>query len=251
MAEARFARVIAAERIGPQARLLRLAMAGGELGFTGGQYVIVNTGIHLDGDKLAKRAYSIISSDTEQTEFQVAVRRIGQGPGSNFMHRVSVGAELPFSGPWGKFLPEAPSDSRFVFATDTGITATLGLVRGRLFRALGADTTVVWLLEADDYFIPPSLVRELIQTERVTFETVAAPPVGHPERLAHARALVDRVVAKRRPDCAYLAGDGALIYPLRDHLAGAGVPLERIRLEAFFNNPERRAPSAGLRLSNG
>ena len=243
MAEARLARVIGAERIGPQARLLRLAMAGGELGFTGGQYIIVNTGIELDGGKLAKRAYSIVSSDAEQTEFQLAVRRIGEGPGSNFMHRIAVGAELPFSGPWGKFLPETTSGSRLVFATDTGITATLGLLRGRQFREFAGDTIVVWFVEADDYFIPASFARAWIQAECAGFEIVAAPRVGDPERLPCARALLDRVLARRRTDWVYLAGDGALIYPLRDHLSGAGVPLERIRLEAFFNNPDRRARS--------
>lgn len=243
MAEARLARVIGAERIGPQARLLRLAMTGGELGFTGGQYIIVNTGIELAGGKLAKRAYSIISGDAEQSEFKLAVRRIGQGPGSNFMHRIAVGAELPFSGPWGKFLPETTSGSRLVFATDTGITATLGLLRGRLFRELAGDTTVVWLVEADGYFILASFAREWIQTEHVDFEIVAVPPVGDPERLRCAHTLLDRVLAQQRFDCAYLAGDGALVYPLRDHLAGAGVPFERIRLEAFFNNPDRRVRS--------
>src|SRR5579875_4184907 len=243
MADARLAHVIGAERIGPQARLLSLAMAEGELRFTGGQYIIVNTGIELDGGKLAKRAYSIVSSDAEQTKFQLAVRRIGEGPGSNFMHRIAVGAEVSFSGPWGKFLPETTSGSKLVFATDTGITATLGLLRGRRFRELAGDTTVVWFVEADDYFIPASFVRESIKAEQVGFEIVAAPPVGDPERLPCARALLDRVLARRRTDWAYMAGDGALIYPLRDHLAGAGVPLERIRLEAFFNNPDRRVRS--------
>ncbi len=251
MAEARLAHVIGAERIGPQARLLSLAMAGGELGFTGGQYIIVKTGVELDGGKLAKRAYSIVSSDAEQTKFQLAVRRIGEGPGSNFMHRIAVGAEVLFSGPWGKFLPQASSGPRLVFATDTGITATLGLLRGRLFREPAGDTTVVWFVETDDYFIPASFVRESIKAERVSFETVVAPAVGHPGRLACARASVDRVLATHRPHCAYLAGDGALIYPLRDHLASADVPLEKIRIEAFFNNPDRRMPVVSSRLGHG
>ncbi len=251
MAEARLARVIQSESIGPQARLLSLAMARGELGFVGGQYIIVNTGIELAGGKLAKRAYSIISSDTQQSQFQLAVRRIGQGPGSNFMHRIAVGAELPFSGPWGKFVAEAGSGPRLVFATDTGITATLGLLRGRRFRESAVDTTVVWFVEADDYFIPAAFARESIAAPRITFEVIAAPPPGHPQRPVQARALVDRLVTKQLPDQVYLAGDGALIYPLRDHLASVGVSADRIRLEAFFNNPERRISISGSRLTDG
>src|SRR5260370_20070502 len=109
MAQPRVARLVKAERLGPEARLLTFVLAEGEVGFSGGQYVIVNTGIELPGGKLAKRAYSILSSDADQREFQIAVRRVGEGPGSNFMHRIEVGAELPFSGPWGKFVFNAAS----------------------------------------------------------------------------------------------------------------------------------------------
>jgi ferredoxin-NADP reductase len=243
MAEARLARVIKAESMGTGARLLTFATVSSELGFTGGQYIIVNTGIELEGGKLAKRAYSILSSDNEQEKFQLAVLRIGEGPGSNFMHRIAVGAELQFSGPWGKFLPDTTSGPRLVFATDTGITATLGLLRGRQFRESAAETTVLWFVESDDYFIPASFARESIRLEYARFESVAAPPVGDPSRLDRALALVDRSIGARRPSCAYLAGDGAIIYPLRERLVAAGVAQDRIRLEAFFNNPDRKARS--------
>src|SRR5262249_44505525 len=152
-------------------------LASGELGFTGGQYIIVNTGIELDGGKVAKRAYSILSSDDEQRQFQLAVRRIGEGPGSNFMHRLAVGAELPFSGPWGKFLPSWASGPRLVFATDTGITAALGLLKGHQFRKLAVDTRVIWSVESDDYFLPASLARESISSY-ANFEVAVAPPMN-------------------------------------------------------------------------
>jgi len=239
MADARLARLIRAERIGPEARLLTFGVASDGLSFTGGQYIIVNTGIELDGGKVAKRAYSILSSDDEQRQFQLAVRRIGEGPGSNFMHRLVVGAELPFSGPWGKFLPNGASGSRLVFATDTGITAALGLLKGRHFRELAVDTRVIWFVESDDYFLPASLARESISSY-ANFEVAAAPPVNAAKRLDWALALVDRSLDTRPPACAFLAGDGAIIYPLRERLAAA-VPNENIRLEAFFNNPERKA----------
>src|SRR5260370_33392229 len=123
MGEGRVARLVKAECVGSEARLLRFALAEGEIGFAGGQYIIVNTGIELAGGKLAKRAYSILSSDDDQREFQIAVRRVGEGPGSNFMHRIEVGAELTVSGPWGKFVTNGESPGpRLVFATHTGTT---------------------------------------------------------------------------------------------------------------------------------
>src|SRR5947207_581966 len=145
MATARTARVVRAEPVGREGRLVELESAE-PLGFVGGQYIIVNTRIPLPGGKIAKRAYSILSSDDDQHRFQIAVRRIGEGPGSSFMHSLPIGGELIFSGPWGKFLPDDSRPRRtFVVATHTGITAALGLVRGQRFAPQIPTTSLVWL----------------------------------------------------------------------------------------------------------
>ncbi|HVA81145.1 MAG TPA: FAD-dependent oxidoreductase [Candidatus Binataceae bacterium] len=244
MAQSRTARLMRAQRVGPQARLLTFALPDGELGFSGGQYIIVNTGIGLAGGKLAKRAYSILSSDAEQREFQIAVRRIGDGPGSNFMHHLEAGAELAFSGPWGKFVTNGESPGpRLVFATDTGITAALGLLRGCGTRALADDTTAIWFVESDDYFLPPSFTRESLAGLCGHFSVAAAPAAGDAARVGSALAIIDRRLATTLPSTAFLAGDGGVIYPIRERLVAAGMQKENLHLEAFFNNPERKAPS--------
>src|SRR5690349_11307689 len=102
MAVAKAASIVAAETVGPLARHLVLEMeAGASLGFAGGQYVIVDSGIALPGGKIAKRAYSIASADAEQSRFEPVVRRHPNGPGSSYMHELEVGATVKFSGPWG------------------------------------------------------------------------------------------------------------------------------------------------------
>ena len=217
-------------------------LADGDLGFSGGQYIIVNTGIELAGGKLAKRAYSILSSDDDQREFQIAVRRIGAGPGSNFMHRIEVGAELTFSGPWGKFVCNGQAaGARLVFATDTGITAALGLLQGLGSRPLAGATEALWLIESDDYFLPPAFVRGLLGGRCRNFVVDAAREVGDATRAGVALAMLKRWLESTPPSTAFLAGDGAVIYPLRERLIAAGMQKENIRMEAFFNNPERKA----------
>ena len=244
MAQPRVARFGRAERLGPEARVLRFALAEGELGFSGGQYIIVNTGIELAGGKLAKRAYSILSSDDDQREFQIAVRRVGEGPGSNFMHRIEVGAELTFSGPWGKFVCNgASAGPRLVFATDTGITAALGLLQGLGSCPLAEATKAVWLIESNDYFLPPSFVRSLLGRRCQDFGVAATREVGDATRVGSALAMLERSLESTLPSTAFLAGDGAVIYPMRERLIAAGMRKENIHLEAFFNNPERKAQS--------
>ena len=244
MAQSRNACLVRAQTLGPEARLLTFALTDGELGFSGGQYIIVNTGIDLGGGKIAKRAYSILSADEEQCQFQLAVRRLGEGPGSNFMHRIAEGAELAFSGPWGKFVGNAaPAGERLLFATDTGITAALGLLRGARGRALAASTTTIWFVQSPDYFLPPDFAREALAACCRRFSVTAAPPAGDPSRLAAALAALESAWAGALPASAFLAGDGAVIYPLREKLVGLGMAREQVQLEAFFNNPERKVIS--------
>ena len=78
MATPKTARVISAEWIGTETRLIGLELPE-PLGYVGGQYIIVDSGLVLDNGKEAKRAYSILSTDTEQTRLQLAVMRIPGG----------------------------------------------------------------------------------------------------------------------------------------------------------------------------
>jgi ferredoxin-NADP reductase len=244
VAQHRTARLVATACIGPHARLLTLALAdGGELGFSGGQYIIVNTGVELPGGKLARRAYSILSEDRDQREFRIAVMRLADGPGSNQMHRLEAGAQLEFSGPWGKFVTTGVSRGpRLVFATDTGITAALGLMRAQASRALSDHTEAVWFVVSDDYFLSHRFARRALDGLCGSFAVAPAPAVGDPSRVTRAMDVLEQILGRGLPAEAYLAGDGAAIHPLRERLLAAGVAHENIHLEAFFNNPQRRAP---------
>jgi ferredoxin-NADP reductase len=247
MADARSARLVTAGFLGPETRLLEFALPDGQpLGFVGGQYVIVNTGVPLPGGKVAKRAYSILSSDAEQDRFQIAVRQIGPGPGSNFMHALQAGAELPFSGPWGKYLvgPDDTTDhgNTLVFATDTGLTAALGLIRGTRFRGFLAGAHIVWFVASREYFLPEAWLKTVIPAGCRSFTVVTGPPVHEPDRAAAARAALQAALEPGRPDRVFLSGDGAVLYPLGHDLMELGLAEDQIRLECFFNNPQRRAP---------
>jgi ferredoxin-NADP reductase len=245
MAEARIARLTSARTLGPDTRLLEFALADGQpLGFTGGQYVIVNTGVPLPGGKVAKRAYSILSSDRDQARFRIAVRRIGSGPGSTFMHEMPVGAAIPFSGPWGKYLvaPDAAPGRTLVLATDTGLTAALGLVRGAAFARFLPETRVLWFVESRDYFLPEAWLAGAVPDGCGAFTTRFGSPVHHPGRAAAVRDLLGSYLAEELPAHVFLSGDGSILYPLFQDLTAAGLAESQIRLECFFNNPQRRAP---------
>lgn len=244
MATPKTARVISAERIGTETRIVGLEVPE-PLGYIGGQYIIVDSGLVLDNGKAAKRAYSILSSDAEQTRLQLAVMRIPGGRCSGFMHDVAVGTEVRFSGPWGKLYP--PDDARgrtLVLATDTGISAALGLVRSARFAPLLRDTVLIWLRTSADYFLPESFVRAHVPPACSELEIAALPPIDHPERVPHARAILAGVLARGQLAHGFVAGDGAVNYALLDDLVAAGVPATRDHVESFFNMPKKSAAVA-------
>jgi ferredoxin-NADP reductase len=242
MAQQRTATLIGSERLSEETRLLSFRMADGELGFVGGQYIIVDTGIPIPENKVAKRAYSIISADHDQREFQLAVRRIGLGPGSNFMHGLMTGSTLRFSGPWGKFIAaEQTGCDQLVVATDTGITAALGLLRGGAMSSALGGLRLIWLAESDSYFLPFRLVIKELDRIGVRHLVIGDTfPVANSERVRKVLSVVAKAVAAEVPKRAFLSGDGAAIQAVSEWLTAAGVRSENVRIECFFNNPQRR-----------
>jgi len=248
MAVPKKARLLAAETVGPKARQLSFEMIEpAELGFVGGQYIIIDTGLTLPSGKAAKRAYSIASADAVQTHFELVARRIDGGMCSNYLHELALGATLTFSGPWGKFLPApAPEGApTWVIATDTGITAALGLVSGATFRERRARTTLLWLSSSADDFVSEAFVRERVANlgQPENFGEVrlgALPPVHHPERLPAALLHFEALQRSPRAERVYLAGDGALLYPFASALALAGLAESQVAIESFFNVPVKK-----------
>jgi len=241
MAVAHTATVLDARPIGDAGRHLTLAIApgaGDALGFVGGQYIIVDSGRTLPNGRAAKRAYSLISSDVEQGRCELVVKHIapreddGSGVVSSFLHEVAVGAAFPFSGPWGKFVAAEPAARTLVLATDTGITAALGLLAGRAFDGRAAATDVVWL--ADDSFVPEAFVAGRL-AERCTSLRVLRP---RGDRVAAAVSAALELAGTGDLDAAYLSGDGDVIYPVRAALVDCGLAEDAVRIESFFNTPK-------------
>lgn len=235
MAQQKTARVAHVLDLSETTRLVELEPSE-SLDFVGGQYIIVNSGIELPDGKVAKRAYSFLSADARQERLVLAVKRVG--PASTWMHERSVGDEVPFSGPWGKWLADdARPRPTLVLATDTGITAALGLVRGRAFAPQLESVELVWLVEDEHYFLPDAFVRAGLPST-VAYRQLELPPVGHAARIPAAVAHAQTLLAERGGpfESVFLAGDGAAIYPIRDALG-----VEGARLESFFNNPAKKS----------
>ncbi len=233
------ARVVRTERHGTDTHWLEL-VAEEPLGFVGGQFVTVDTGRVNANGKPIRRAYSVLTADAEQQRFELASKQIPDGPVSSYVHHLTADTVVRFTGPWGKFFPAPTATGEtLVLATDTGVTAALGLIQGRFFEPLLERATFVWLRASPEYFLPEALVRARVPAAcgRVHIDTIL--PIGNPERVAHVRALVARLRESSRFEQAFISGDGSVNYALLDDLVAAGVTCTRDHLESFFNMPKK------------
>lgn len=239
MAVPKRGKVTRVERLGASAHLLEVAIEE-SLGFVGGQYIIVDSGLSSAQGKAIKRAYSLLTGDAEQRRFELAVQRIGDGLGSGYMHGLAPGASLTFSGPWGKFKPTQEARGRtLVLATDTGISAALGLLNGQRAAPLLARTTLIWLRQNPEYFVPDDWVRARVPSGCGEVRLQSVPHIGHPERVAFARQLLQDVLARGPLDQGFVCGDGAVNYALLEELVAAGVAATKDHVESFFNMPRK------------
>jgi ferredoxin-NADP reductase len=237
MAEAKIARVTHTEKWQHDTCHIQCEMVEpAELGFTGGQYIIVNSGQLLPNGKLGKRAYSIVSSDSNQRYFELVVKKIDQGVGSHFIHGLRPGDTFEFSGPWGKFKPEGltPADRILCIATDTGITASLGLLRGQMMQPLIQNVRLLWFVSCPTYFLSPEVVRAWLPRGlsahlSIIFSTAVADS-------SSVLSVIDPLLQEREYTRFYLSGNGEILRDFKACLLEKGWAEDQILSESFFNH---------------
>jgi ferredoxin-NADP reductase len=232
--------IVAARAEGAVTRVLTIADASGQ-GFddVGGKYVIMHTGVVRDG-KAVKRAYSLMRGDAGQGRAEIAVKRIG--PGSHVLHDAQPSATFTFSGPWGKLVPETGLSPRtLLVATDTGITAALGVVEQAASTGLAFGLPVAWLTARDETFFTESHVRERIERAGARLFTAELPDVRDENRLDAALPHVTALALESDATHVIATGDGAIVHALRARLPELVPGVLDVRCECFFNNPERKS----------
>lgn len=243
MSEARTA-LLRASRNFSCSRWLRFELNDRPLSFRGGQYVIVDTGLKLPDGRIRKRAYSMLSPDTDSQSFELGVFRLPGGEGSELLNELSEGAELRFSGPWGKL--HAPEDLSarpgpvWLIATDSGMSAALGLLRGTALAAQLSRLQLWHFRTHADAYLSDAFVREQLGAlADVCSEPLAS--VHAPLRSSELQHWLQERLHKsgELPAQVYLIGDGLLAREASAQLIAAGVAESQIQSESFFNHEKK------------
>jgi ferredoxin-NADP reductase len=242
LAEQHIATLRTNEELGPQTRLLTFALEPAtKFPYVAGKYIIVDTGLLLPDGKIRKRAYTLISFDEAAAIFQIAIRHVGIA--TEYLHALAPGQELKFSGPWGKYIPHDPDKNEdiWVIATDTGITAALGLLQASELSSRHKNISLSWWLTSQDYFLPRDFVEKKLGGNLHTFEVLDAPLIGDMERIESGQSWLTERLRTQCPTRIYLSGDGAIVLPWLEILAATGVSSDRIHIETFFNHAKSKA----------
>lgn len=227
----REATLISARLLTQQVRELTVG-AGEGFRFQPGQWVSLK--IPHEGPERVARAYSIASAPRDDGVFQVAVTRVEEGPGSNYLHTVEPPAVLSMTGPEGFFTLEPPERPILMVATGTGVSP----MRSMLLSHAELPRTVLLLGNRTSEELVYREDFEQMARERgnFTFEpTLSRAPEGWAGRRGYVQTHVKELIAELGGDCdVYVCGLHKMIQAVRSVLkTELGMPRQRIHTERY------------------
>lgn len=225
---------------------------GGALPFAylPGQFLTVT--VPIDG-KPVKRSYTIASSPTHSDYAEITVKHEEGGEVSGFLHsHVQPGDLLEFSGPTGSFIfTGRECKCILLIGGGVGITPLMSVIRYLTDRSWPGDIYLLYgIHDPKDFIFREEL--EYLQRRHPNLRIVVA--ASHPEGTdwkGTTGRITKELISKSVPDLAsryvHLCGPVSMMEAIKKVLAELGVPLERIKSEAFgpvLGKPEPGRPAA-------
>ncbi|HTU60711.1 MAG TPA: FAD-dependent oxidoreductase [Polyangiales bacterium] len=230
-------------------RWLRVELSDNRpLRFRGGQYIIVDTGLRLEDGRPRRRAYSMLSPDSDSQHFELGVFKLPGGAGSGLMNHLREGSELRFTGPWGKL--QVPDDLAirpgpvWIIATDSGASAAVGLVRSNALAPHLARVQLWHFRTHPDAFLSDDFLREQL-ADLTDLRSAPLASVQAPLRAMEIERWLQEQLAitGELPAQVYITGDGLLARQSTAQLIAAGMAEQQIQTESFFNHEKKASVS--------
>ena len=207
------------------------------LRFDPGQYVTLTA--EIDG-KLLSRCYTIASAPTRPDSLTITVKRVPDGPVSNWLHdHVQTGTRLWVAGPNGRFSAAQHPAQRYLFlSAGSGITPLMSMVRTASDLASTSDITFVHSARTPADIIFRAELAHL-QTSHDGFRVVAIcerdsdVEAWHGPRGRLSLALLREAVPDLMEREVFTCGPAPYMDGVRSLLAQAGVDPTRCHEESF------------------
>jgi Na+-transporting NADH:ubiquinone oxidoreductase subunit F len=202
-----------------------------------GQYMIFSI---PGGSHPARRSYSISTPPSDVRHFEVCVRAVAGGTGSNFIHRLRPGVSLTVEGPFGDFVLDEDSERNIVMiATGTGIAPIKSMLMHLLEQRSRRRVQLFFGLRHESDLFHTDLLRGL-KAHYPGFEYRVILSRADPETWSGPRGRVTDLIDQRiKPQDAantevYICGGRPMIESCVDRLRDLGFAEEAIKYERFF-----------------
>jgi 3-ketosteroid 9alpha-monooxygenase subunit B len=176
------------------------------------------------------RCYSLCSSPHVDDELRIAVKRVRDGIGSNWINdSLAVGHEIECLPPSGVFTPKSLDDNLLLFAGGSGITPVLSILKSALAVG-GAQVVLVYANQHEKSVIFAEHLRRLAEANPDRLHVVhwLESVQGLPSR-----ALLRAFIAPYRTFTAFICGPSPFMETVTHALRDCGIPPARIHIERF------------------
>ncbi len=205
--------------------------------FAPGQYVI----FHIpDAPHVIRRSYSISTPPSDAKHFEVCVRAVSGGYGSNYIHRLRPSDELQVEGPYGEFVLDEHSERDIIMiATGTGMSPIKSMLVHLLDKRSRRRVRLFFGLRYPADLFYTDLLRGL-KAHYPEFEYHIILSQPDPEHWSGPRGRVTDLVEEHVTEQdaatteAYICGGRSMIEATRLKLMGVGFPEDAIHYERFY-----------------
>lgn len=217
---------------------VRFYVKSPEFRFRPGQYVIMPIP-SADGEGVIRRSYSISTPPSDAHHFEICVRAVAGGHGSNHVHRLRPGQQVTFEGPLGDFTLQDNDRDILMVATGTGISPIKSMMLHLLDQRSSRKIRLFFGLRTVQDLFYSDLLRGL-EAHYPRFEShivLSSPdPSGWAGKRGRVTDLVRDLVTpeEARKTEAYLCGSRAMIDDVRDALVAKGFEPDHVHSENFF-----------------
>jgi CDP-4-dehydro-6-deoxyglucose reductase, E3 len=240
------ARITGVETLAHEVLLFRAEMVEpAELRYRAGQFL----SIRIDATGNVRRSYSIASAPDRPDAFELLVKVVPGGAGSELFLGLAPGDEIHFTGPMGFFVCDLAHAGDAVFAvTGSGIAAALPMIEEALARPAELErgrVLLYWGLRSEeDLYWQDRLAALAAASPRFAYHVCLSRPgptwTGVNGRIT--RHVLDALPNLDRP-VFYVVGNGSMIRDLKKELMDRGVDRKRqIRVEVFYPASEPVTP---------
>lgn len=206
--------------------------------FSPGQYMVFQIP-SADGKEVIRRSYSISTAPSDARHFEICVRAVAGGHGSNWVHRLRPGQVVTCEGPVGDFVLADNDRDIVMVATGTGMSPIKSMLLHLLDQRSSRRVRLFFGVRSHQDLFYTDLLRGL-EAHYPSFSSEIVLSSPDPSLWAGARGRVTKLIEDRvrAEDAArseaYLCGSRAMIEDAAALLRGKGFAPEHVHFENFY-----------------